>query len=158
MDAEFNMVICGLDSITARRWINNMLLSLLQYDENGELQMHTMIPMIDGGTEGWWSNWSLSLKSSPRPLYFFLRSVSRPGFKGNARVLYPGVSACVECMLDLFPPQVSISVFTFILILFPVATVNFYRWLTRVTQVNYPMCTLANTPRLPEHCIEYVKV
>lgn len=24
-------------------------------------------------------------------------------------------------------------------------------------QVNYPMCTLANTPRKPEHCVEYVR-
>lgn len=39
------------------------------------------------------------------------------------------MSACIECTLDLYPPQVT-----------------------------YPLCTIANTPRLPEHCIEYVKV
>jgi NEDD8-activating enzyme E1 len=24
--------------------------------------------------------------------------------------------------------------------------------------VTYPLCTIANTPRLPEHCIEFVKI
>ncbi|EDQ92048.1 uncharacterized protein MONBRDRAFT_34910 [Monosiga brevicollis MX1] len=99
---QFQLVVCGLDSVAARRWINNMLLSLLQYDDEGQLLEHTIIPLIDGGTEG---------------------------FKGNARVIIPGKTACVECMLDLFPPQ-----------------------------VNFPMCTIANTPRLPEHCIEYAKI
>lgn len=98
---QFHMVVCGLDSIVARRWINGMLLSLLLY-ENGELDRMSVIPMIDGGTEG---------------------------FKGNVRVILPGVTACIECTLDLYPPQVT-----------------------------YPLCTIATTPRLPEHCIEYVKI
>lgn len=76
---QFYMVICGLDSIVARRWINGMLLSLLTYDD-GVLDKSTVIPMIDGGTEG---------------------------FKGNARVILPGLSPCIECMLDLYPPQVN---------------------------------------------------
>lgn len=25
-------------------------------------------------------------------------------------------------------------------------------------QVNFPMCTIASMPRLPEHCIEYVRI
>ncbi|CAG2055585.1 unnamed protein product [Timema podura] len=97
----FHLVLCGLDSIVARRWINGMLISLLSYDD-GELDQSTIVPMIDGGTEG---------------------------FKGNARVILPGMTSCIECTLDLFPPQVT-----------------------------FPLCTIANTPRLPEHCIEYVKV
>jgi len=73
------MVICGLDSIVARRWLNGMLMSLLVY-ENGELDQASVIPMIDGGTEG---------------------------FKGNVRVILPGMSPCIECTLDFYPPQVS---------------------------------------------------
>ncbi|XP_015589494.1 NEDD8-activating enzyme E1 catalytic subunit [Cephus cinctus] len=98
---QFHIVVCGLDSIVARRWINGMLISLLVY-EDGEIDPSSVIPMVDGGTEG---------------------------FKGNARVILPGLSACIECTLDLYPPQVT-----------------------------FPLCTIANTPRLPEHCIEYVKV
>ena len=73
-------MVCGLDSVVARRWINGMLLSLLDWDEEGELDKTTLVPLIDGGTEG---------------------------FKGNARVIYPGVTACIDCTLDLFPPQVA---------------------------------------------------
>ena len=80
---QFHLVICGLDSILARRWMNGMLHSLLEYDEDGNLEQHTLIPMVDGGTEG---------------------------FKGNVRVILPGMTACVECTLELYPPQVRESV------------------------------------------------
>lgn len=99
---QFNIIISGLDSIVARRWINGIITSLLVYDEDGELDQSSVIPLIDGGTEG---------------------------FKGNVRVILPGITPCIECTLDLFPPQVT-----------------------------YPLCTIATTPRLPEHCIEYVKL
>lgn len=56
-------------------------MSLLRYDEDGALDESSVIPLIDGGTEG---------------------------FKGNARVIYPGLTACIECTLDLYPPQVTI--------------------------------------------------
>ncbi|KAE8612557.1 hypothetical protein XENTR_v10012893 [Xenopus tropicalis] len=98
---EFHIIVCGLDSIIARRWLNGMLMSLLNY-EDGVLQQSTVIPLIDGGTEG---------------------------FKGNSRVILPGMTACVECTLELYPPQ-----------------------------INFPMCTIASMPRLPEHCIEYVRI
>ena len=55
--------------------------SLLNY-EDGELDQSSVIPLVDGGTEG---------------------------FKGNARVMLPGMTACVECTLDLYPPQVCCS-------------------------------------------------
>ncbi|XP_031565141.1 NEDD8-activating enzyme E1 catalytic subunit-like [Actinia tenebrosa] len=98
----FHIVVCGLDSIVARRWINGMLMSLLEYDDDGNLDQSSVIPMVDGGTEG---------------------------FKGNARIIIPGMTSCIECTLDLYPPQ-----------------------------VNFPLCTIAHTPRLPEHCVEYARV
>lgn len=98
---SFHLVVCGLDSIVARRWINGMLLSMLSY-EDGMLDQSSLIPIVDGGTEG---------------------------FKGNSRVILPGMTSCIECTLDLFPPQ-----------------------------VNFPLCTIAHTPRLPEHCIEYARI
>uniref|UniRef100_A0A8C2XK05 NEDD8-activating enzyme E1 catalytic subunit n=1 Tax=Cyclopterus lumpus TaxID=8103 RepID=A0A8C2XK05_CYCLU len=98
---EFHIIVCGLDSIVARRWMNGMLLSLLVF-EDGVLDPSSIIPLIDGGTEG---------------------------FKGNARVILPGMTACIDCTLELYPPQ-----------------------------INFPMCTIASMPRLPEHCIEYVRM
>lgn len=77
---NFNIVICGLDSVEARRWINSQLISLCKTDENGEVDLSTMIPYIDGGTEG---------------------------FKGQARVILPRLTSCYECTLDLLPPQVT---------------------------------------------------
>jgi NEDD8-activating enzyme E1 len=94
---QFNLVICGLDSVEARRWINATLVNLVD-PENPE----SLKPLIDGGTEG---------------------------FKGQARVILPTVSSCYECSLDMLnKPTV------------------------------FPICTIANTPRLPEHCIEWASV
>uniref|UniRef100_A0A8C4KVH5 NEDD8-activating enzyme E1 catalytic subunit n=1 Tax=Equus asinus asinus TaxID=83772 RepID=A0A8C4KVH5_EQUAS len=100
--AEFlNDRVPNLNYFVQRRWINGMLISLLNY-EDGVLDPSSIVPLIDGGTEG---------------------------FKGNARVILPGMTACIECTLELYPPQ-----------------------------VNFPMCTIASMPRLPEHCIEYVRI
>nr|XP_042900516.1 NEDD8-activating enzyme E1 catalytic subunit [Parasteatoda tepidariorum] len=96
---KFHIIVCGLDSIVARRWINGMLIGINAEESE---QDGSLIPMIDGGTEG---------------------------FKGNVRVMLPSMTACIDCTLDLYPPQVT-----------------------------FPLCTIAQTPRLPEHCIEYVKV
>lgn len=44
---QFNIVICGLDSIEARRWINSTLISMVDEDDPTSLK-----PLVDGGTEG----------------------------------------------------------------------------------------------------------
>ncbi|KAG7447946.1 uncharacterized protein BT62DRAFT_930046 [Guyanagaster necrorhizus] len=94
---QFNLVICGLDSVEARRWINATLVNLVD-PEN----LESLKPLIDGGTEG---------------------------FKGQARVILPTITSCYECSLDMLNKPTA-----------------------------FPICTIANTPRLPEHCIEWASV
>ncbi|KAK0118833.1 hypothetical protein ONS96_011916 [Cadophora gregata f. sp. sojae] len=93
----FNLVICGLDSIEARRWINSTLVNLVD-EENPE----SLKPLIDGGTEG---------------------------FKGQSRVIFPTMTSCIECQLDMHAPRAAV-----------------------------PLCTLATIPRQPEHCIEWAHI
>jgi ubiquitin-activating enzyme E1 C len=44
---QFAMVVCGLDSIEARRWINATLVGMVDEEDPDSLK-----PLIDGGTEG----------------------------------------------------------------------------------------------------------
>jgi NEDD8-activating enzyme E1 len=46
---QFQIVVCGLDSIEARRWINAMLVSIAEEDPESP---DSIKPLIDGGTEG----------------------------------------------------------------------------------------------------------
>jgi len=95
--SQFQVIICGLDSIEARRWMNATVQAM--YDEEDP---SSIVPMLDGGTEG---------------------------FKGQARILLPSITSCYECSLDM-----------------------------HVQRNAFPICTIANTPRLPEHCIEWASV
>ncbi|KAJ1507478.1 hypothetical protein HMI54_001519 [Coelomomyces lativittatus] len=95
--SQFNMIIMGLDSIAARRWLNAMIVQMYRKEDPSTLK-----PIIDGGTEG---------------------------LKGQVRVILPRINACFECGLDMFPKTVT-----------------------------FPLCTIANTPRLPEHCIAWASV
>lgn len=44
---QFKLVVCGLDSVEARRWINAMLVGLVD-----PTNIESLKPLIDGGTEG----------------------------------------------------------------------------------------------------------
>ncbi|KAJ5856569.1 Molybdenum cofactor biosynthesis MoeB [Penicillium soppii] len=91
---QFKIIICGLDSIEARRWINATLISMVDMEDPESLK-----PLVDGGTEG---------------------------FKGQARVILPTLSSCIECQLDMHAPRPAV-----------------------------PLCTIATIPRQPQHCIEW---
>lgn len=111
---QFTIVICGLDSIEARRWINSTLVGMVD-DENPE----SLKPLIDGGTEG-----KLLLDCL---IYQLLTKAI--GFKGQSRVIYPTMTSCIECQLDMHAPRAAV-----------------------------PLCTLATIPRQPEHCIEWAHI
>lgn len=95
---QFQIVICGLDSIEARRWINAMLVDIAESAEDAD----SIKPLVDGGTEG---------------------------FKGQARVVLPTLTSCIECQLDMHAPRAAV-----------------------------PLCTIASIPRQPEHCVEWAHV
>lgn len=44
---QFNIVVCGLDSVDARRWMSATLVNLVDPDIPESFK-----PLIDGGTEG----------------------------------------------------------------------------------------------------------
>lgn len=44
---QFKIIVCGLDSVEARRWINSTLVGMVDMEDPESLK-----PLIDGGTEG----------------------------------------------------------------------------------------------------------
>lgn len=99
---QFQVIIGGLDNMEARNWLNEKVHDLVEFDENNIPKPETIIPYIDGGTEG---------------------------FRGQSRVIIPYSTACSGCTAQL-----------------------------STDRKVYALCTIAETPRIPEHCIEYIYI
>ncbi len=96
---KFNLIIAGLDNLDARRWINQKVYQNLQWDEDGSVDPESIVPIIDGGTEG---------------------------FGGQVKFMVAPFTPCFDCGINTFPQQ-----------------------------EHFPLCTIAETPRKPEHCVAY---
>ena len=87
--SRFHLLVLGLDSLDARRHMNSVACSFLEFDRdeqgNATPTPGTVKPLVDGGTDG---------------------------FRGHVRVIYPGLTPCFECTLWLFPPQTTFPLCT----------------------------------------------
>lgn len=48
---QFMIIIGGLDNVEARKWLNQKIHSMVEFDEKGEILPETRRIYIDGGTE-----------------------------------------------------------------------------------------------------------
>lgn len=99
---QFKMVICGLDSVEARRWINATLVGMV----TGE-NMESLKPLIDGGTEGVCAMMTSFLFQESGELICL-----KSGFKGQSRVILPTLTSCIECQLDMHAPRAAVPLCT----------------------------------------------
>jgi len=98
---QFHIIISGLDSIDARRWINETLVTFVgKEDGSDDWDDESIIPLIDGATEG---------------------------LMGNVAMYRPRRGACYECNAGQLASERNFA----------------------------NPCTIAATPRIPEHCIAF---
>ena len=97
---QFHIIIGGLDNVEARSYLNQKVHDLVEFDAEGKPNEDTVIPFIDGGTEG---------------------------FRGQVKVIIPYTTSCFDCDTEIINTK----------------------------RNTYAMCTIAENPRVPEHCIEY---
>ena len=62
-----------------------MINNLVEFDDDGDPMPETIIPILDGGTEG---------------------------FSGQARLILPRITSCFECSLDAFAPSAAVPLCT----------------------------------------------
>ena len=78
---QFKFVICGLDSIEARRWINAILVDMVDIDN-----LESLKPLIDGGTEG--SPPHHGIKILNMLIWFYRIQRSIKGNTANTDIMY----------------------------------------------------------------------
>ena len=103
------------------------------FDEEFFRQFQIIIAGLDNVEARRWINSMVHQINDPAEgeegVSTFLIDGGTEGFQGQARVIVPYVTACYECTMDTLPPDDT-----------------------------YPLCTIKETPRLPEHCIQYALV
>ena len=82
---QFFIIVAGLDNIEARQYLNTIVHTLVEFDEDQNPKPETVRALIDGGTEG---------------------------FRGQARVIWPFKTACFECTMDSLTPQTKYNLCT----------------------------------------------
>jgi len=96
--SKFHLLVLGLDSLDARRHMNSVACSFLDFHDDGG----------EGGGEG-------GGKAAPTPTPGTVKPLvdgGTDGFRGHVRVIYPGLTPCFECTLWLFPPQATFPLCT----------------------------------------------
>lgn len=71
---SFHCIIGGLDNMEARLYLNKLVHDLVEFDPDGNILEESVIPLIDGGTEG---------------------------LRGQARVIIPYKTSCLNCTQNL---------------------------------------------------------
>lgn len=77
---QFNAIIGGLDNDVARSDLSKLVHDMVEYDNEGNIKPESLVPYIDGGTEG---------------------------FRGQSKVIIPFQGSCLECQRDMIAPRVS---------------------------------------------------
>ncbi len=106
------------------------------YDQDFYEQFHIIIAGLDNIDARRWINAMVHQMCEFDEEGKLVEGTGRPlidggteGFKGQARVILPFKSGCFDCTLGSLPPP-----------------------------TGYALCTIRETPRLPQHCIQYVFV
>lgn len=124
--SQFSVIVCGLDSVEARRWINAKVVALNLYPPTVQ---SNNISTSSSTSSNYDAPRTPNTETSDDPLVIPLVDGGTEGLKGQSRVIVPGITACYECSLDM-----------------------------QTKPKTFPICTIANTPRLPEHCVQYASI